>query len=235
MRTTQGSILQSLRTVQLFLETNASQLGDVNASGARQDLDAAIVELSGHVVTQAGSTLAAMGLTQRQYALRRVLLRDHMAPIAKIAQAKLPPTPEVAPLRMPIGKPTIERLAALAQGMAKAAEPYAAVFIAAGMPADFIAQLTAAVDPMVAAMSDRTQTRGSRRGATSGLQDTLSSGRKIVHVLDAFMKSALKDNPSLLANWDVVKRVRVIPSRPTPAAAPAPTPTPTPAPVPSTP
>jgi hypothetical protein len=234
MRTSQGSILQSLRTVQSFLEANDSQLGDVNKTGARQELDAAIVELTDHVATQTGSNLASMGLTQRQYSLRQALLRDHMAPISRIAQAKLPPTPEVAPLRMPVGHPTIERLASLATGMAKAAEPYTTVFVAAGMPADFIAQLNAAAAAMVGAMSDRTQSRGSRRGATSGLKTTLASGRKIVHVLDAFVKSALKDNPNLLANWNLVKRVRIIPTRPAPGTTP-PTTTPATPPAPTTP
>jgi hypothetical protein len=98
--------------------------------------------------------------------------------------------------------------------MAKAAEPFARVFITAGMPADFVAQLTAAADALVTAMSDRTHTLGMRRGATRGLEVTLSSGRKVVHMLDAFVRSALKDNPSLLANWNLVKRVRIVAPRP---------------------
>jgi hypothetical protein len=157
-------------------------------------------------------------LTQKQYALREALLRDHMAVIVRIAKAKLTPTPEVAPIRMPRGRPTVERLSAAANGMAKAAEPFAAVFIAAGLAADFIAQLTAAADALVASMSHRTQSQGSRRGATTGLQATLIAGRKIVHVLDAMVTSALQGNPALLSNWNSVKRVRITPTRPnTPA------------------
>jgi len=50
----------------------------------------------------------------------------------------------------------------------------------------------------------------------------------LVHVLDAFVQTALEDNASLLASWDVVKRVRRIASQPkapvaavTPIATPA--------------
>jgi hypothetical protein len=78
---------------------------------------------------------------------------------------------------------------------------------------------------MLAAIGDRTQSHGQRKGATTGLKVTLSRGRKIVGVLDAFVKTALKDDPALLADWDVIKRVRIIPTRPTaeePAVNPAP-------------
>jgi hypothetical protein len=68
---------------------------------------------------------------------------------------------------------------------------------------------------MTGAISERTSNRGRRSGATVGLKERLSAGRKIVHVLDAFVKSALKDDPSLLRNWNLVKRV----PRPTGRAA----------------
>jgi type VI protein secretion system component VasF len=61
---------------------------------------------------------------------------------------------------------------------------------------------------MVELGTTRMQSRGLRGGATSGLRQRLSAGRRIVHVLDAFVKSALKDNGPLLANWNVVKRVQ---------------------------
>jgi len=70
-----------------------------------------------------------------------------------------------------------------------------------------IGQLTAATDAMTGAISERTSNRGRRSGATVGIKERLSAGRKIVHILDAFVKSALKDDPSLLRNWSLVKRV----------------------------
>jgi hypothetical protein len=160
------------------------------------------------VSDQTGSALASQGVTLKQHTLRRALLRDHMAPISRIARSDLPQTPEIEPLKMPRGRPTIERLSAAAFGMAKAATPFAGVFIAAGLPADFVARLDAAADALVVFLSDRAQSRGKRSGATKGLKSQLASGRKIVRILDAFVKSALKDDPALLANWNAVKRVR---------------------------
>jgi hypothetical protein len=221
--------------VETFLDAHADRLADVVKTGARQKLSDAITALDTHASDQSGGLLAAQGATQKKDSLRQALLRDHMAKIARIAAADLPSTPELEPLRMPKGKPTAEKLAALAAGMANTAEPYSSVFIAAGLPTDFIAQLKAATDAMTGTIAERTSSRGRRSGATVGLKQKLSDGRKIVHILDAFVKSALKDDPALLRNWDLVKRV----PRPTGRSAPSPaqsSPTPqTPGPGPSTP
>ena len=54
--------------------------------------------------------MTSRGTTQKQYALRKALLRDHMSAIARVAKADLPPTPEVDAFRTPAGKPTVERI-----------------------------------------------------------------------------------------------------------------------------
>lgn len=207
MQTEQGNMLQSLRTVQGFLYDNAAKLAGVVSTGASKKLDEAITELAGHASDQTGGALAAKGSTRKQKALRVALLRDHMAPIARIARAELPQTPGIEPLRMPRGRPTVEKLAAAATGMAQTAEPFAEVFISAGLSADFIAQLRGAADALLLSLSERSQNRGRSKGATTGLKAKLSAGRKIVHVLDAFVKSAAKDDAALLTNWNMVKRV----------------------------
>ena len=226
MQTTQGSVLESLQAVQTFLTDNADRLAGVVKTGARQKLDEAIAELTTHAEEQQGSHLAAQGNTQEKRNLQLVLRRDHMAPIARIARAELPPTPAVEPLRMPKGRPTVARLAALADGMANAAAPFADTFISAGLPTDFIAQLRAATTALVAAVAERNQNRGKRGGATTGLKQKLGRARRIVHVLDAFIQTALKDDQVLLSSWNIVKRVRRNTNRPaTPAAPPATPPT----------
>jgi hypothetical protein len=133
MRTVQGNMLITLRGVQSFMNDHAPRLPDVLKSGARQDLDDAIVALSAHQSVHEGHSLAAQGATQRHQLLRTALLQDHMAPIARIARAKLPHTRELAPLRVPRGRPTLARLVGAARGMAEAAAPHAAVFTAAGL------------------------------------------------------------------------------------------------------
>src|SRR5450759_1255183 len=190
-----------------FLEANASQLAGVVTTGTKQELDEAIVELEMHVSNQGNTFIAAKGSTQKQVSLRTILLRTHMAPINRVARLKLGDTPELAPFLMPQGKPTTERLAGLANGMADAAIPFTATFIAAGLPADFVPQLKSVVVQMVQSLSDRSLTHGKRKGATTSLKSVLTRGRKIVSVLDAFVRNALEDESTLLANWNLVKRV----------------------------
>ena len=239
MQTKQGSMLQSLLNVEAFLEQNAAKLATVVNTGARHKLAEAIAELEAHATEQSGSATAARGATKLQRALRHALLRDHMASIASIARTELPQSPDIASLRLPKGKPTAQKLHADAYGMAQTAAKHAELFIAAGLPTEFVAQLTAAADAMIAAGADRSNSRGRRSGATKGLKSRLSAGRKIVHVLDTFVTRALNGNPALLANWNVVKRTRRTGTRSASAitttpilASPVPGPTPAPLPVP---
>lgn len=214
MRTIQGNMSQSLRAVQTFLDDNRVSLADAATSGARKKLDEVVEELQTHTAVQTGSDYSARGAINKRVALRRILVNAHMAPIARIAKAALPDSPELESFRVPRGKPTPERLAQAAQGMAAAAEPHTHIFIEYGMPADFIARLGAAAQAMLDAVDDGKQRRGSRVGATKGIAATLTAGRKLVRILDAFVAPAIEHDPALLANWDTVKRVQRVAARP---------------------
>jgi hypothetical protein len=126
------------RSVETFLGAHADKARRRVKTGARQKLTEAITALDLHASDQTGGALASQGATQKKLSLRQALLRDHMAKIARIAAADLPNVPELEPLRMPRGKPTVEKLAAAASDMAKTAAPYADVFISAGLSQDFI-------------------------------------------------------------------------------------------------
>jgi hypothetical protein len=94
MQTAQGTMLESLRSVESFLDAHADKLGDVVKTGARQKLTDAITALDVHASVQTGGALASQGATQKKLSLRQALLRDHMAKIARIAAADLPNVPE---------------------------------------------------------------------------------------------------------------------------------------------
>jgi hypothetical protein len=229
MQTSQGNMLQSLRGVRDFLDAHADKLGTIVTSGSRQKLQLAIVELEEDASIQDGSTRASRGATAASRSRRTILVRDHMTPIARIARADLPHTATFDALKMPKGTPTAEKLAAAAYGMGSTAAPYAPTFVAAGLAEDFVAQLEGAADAMIAAIQLRIQSRSTRKVATTGLASRLSAGRRIVHVLDSFVTTALTDDPALLSGWNLVKRVRRVastPASPAPVAAPTPAPTP---------
>jgi hypothetical protein len=207
-------MLRSLRTVEEFLTANAATLDGIVNTGTRKKLANAITELETTVTEQAGTHVIARGGTRRYRALRLVLIRDHMAPIARIARAELPPAPELSALKMPPQNWKVERLAAAARGMGEAARPYTAAFLEAGLQPDFIEQLDAAANALVQSISDRAETRGRLSGATKDLTATLASARKLVNVIDALVTRALVDEPGMLKHWKVMKRVRRMTTHP---------------------
>ena len=235
MRTHQGNLLESLRNVKTFLDLHADLLQDVVKTGSRDALLQAIADLEGYSNQQAAGTGSARNATKHLTELRKQLIGEHMALIARIARAKLPRTPELANLRMPRGKQSDTKLATAAYEMANAATPFATVFVDAGVPADFPAQLKAAADALIGAREERSMSRVSRVTATKGLHTKLSAGRKVVHVLDVMVRRALKFEPELLAGWNQVKRVSKVTGLPAhgPAPVPTPVPVPTPTPVPT--
>jgi hypothetical protein len=207
MKLTQAHSLETLRAVQRFLDDYDDALPGVSETGARRKLDEIVATLDTHAATQVGAGIAARMSTRMQGKLETVLRRDHMTPIARIARAELPVVPDLAPLRMPRGRPTLTKLAAYAYAMAEVAERHRDVFVDAGLPSDFADRLRAAADEMAAARTTRTQRHGDRSAATVGLRHTLSAGRKIVGVLDAFVQTAVADDSALRSSWATVKRV----------------------------
>lgn len=207
MQSRQGNVLHTLLAVRQFFAENGAKLGTVVSTGSIQKLNEAITQLEALVATQGTSDVQAKGATRKQKALEKALVRDHMRKIARIAEAELPATPEVTVLRMPQGRLTVAKLAAAAQGMAGAVGQHAAVFTDFGVTPGFVAELQSAARDMVAAQVQRSQHKGTRGAATTGLKLQLANGRKIVRVLDAFVTSALKDDHATLAAWNSVKRV----------------------------
>ena len=221
METRQGTILRTLRNAQQFIADHAAALGAIVTSGARQDLDASIADLDGHARTQSGQATVARGKTREHHALRAQLLQEHMAPISRIARIKLAKVPNVQALRMPRGKPTSETLVAAAKGMADAAAPYAAIFTNAGLAADFREQLVTAADAVLLPVTDRAQHTAKVKGATSGLRTRVVTARQVLHVLDALVRIAVKDDRALLDAWTGVSTVPRLAVPSAAAAAPA--------------
>ena len=153
MQTAQGNMLLSLDAVDTFLDEHATELASVVVTGARQRLKTAIADLATFRSNQSGGALIAKSSTQSKAGLRKVLTRDHMAAIARIAKSELALAPEITSLRMPRGRPTIPKLVAAAEGMAKGAAPYISVFTDNGLPKDFIDQLNASATSLLVSAS----------------------------------------------------------------------------------
>lgn len=210
MQTTQGYVLESLWNVKAFLESNADKLGDVINSGAKAELLRTIDELEAHSNEQTAGAGTVKNATKIAQARRFTLLRDHMAVISRIGRAKLPHTPELATLKMPHGNPSTAHLVEAAYQMANSAEQNASIFVAAGLPEDFAAQLKAAADAVIDARQQRSIAQVNRTVANEALNAKLAAARKLVNVLDAMIRTAIRSDPTLLPGWKQAKRVSKI-------------------------
>ena len=221
METRQNNTLFALTNAEKFIARNADKLPAVATTGMRTKLSNLIVELQHNAVGQGVSSLHAQSITQKHRQLRNVLVRKHMNPIAAVAAAELPHTPELAPLRKPGARFSAANLALAAAAMAQTAASFSDVFIAAGRPADFVARLRSATEAMTEARHDRSLVLGNRIGATSALASSLSAARKVLRAVDSFVRESLDGDPQLLRDWNAVKRVKRLAVFATPAAEPA--------------
>jgi hypothetical protein len=218
MRARQGSVLETLRRVQKFLDTSREVLKPLEQSGARRALDQSIAQLSAHAVDQAAGLVGSKGETARQRAFRVALRTAHMRPIATIARSQLRSVPEFASLQLPDARRTSITQVTAARAMARAATPHAETFVAAGLPTDFVERLLAAADAVETSMLGRNQNRGQRVGATKGLKDEEKRGRQTVKVLDSLVLPALGTTDYLIAEWNSLKKVAAKPGVPARAA-----------------
>jgi hypothetical protein len=92
--------------------------------------------------------------------------------------------------------------------MGKAAANYTPTFVAAGLPADFLAKLQAATDALSDSLALRGHTVSAGAGATAGLDAEAARGRKALKVLDSLVVPIIADDDALLAQWRSAKRFR---------------------------
>jgi hypothetical protein len=233
----------TLRRVQQVLDLHANQVGAVNSSDARKQLDAAVAQLDATVAEQGTRTRDVRGETANVQALSRELRVVHVGPISKYAKSNLTGVPNFTALTPDVHNLSGTRLVEAARAMVGAAEPFAAKFEAAAFPADFLAQLTAAADAVAASVSVRSQKRIVRSGATKQVATALKSGRQAVKSLEALVTRFTDKDPRFAEEWRVATRIVARPgvvNSTNPAAIPAvltatpttvPAPVPTPAPV----
>jgi hypothetical protein len=199
------AVLTTLTRAQHFLDANAQALGTISQTGARKQLDQAVSDLTGALNTQESSQHQAMGETSKQEALRNALFAQ-MRPIARIAVSTLETIPEFSSLRMPTGNPSVIATLVRAKAMADVAAPHLSTFTDAGLPADFLTQLSTAANAVQVSLGIRDDFTGTRVVATSGAVSAGRRGRHAIKVLDALIRRQVAENDDLIAGWVSAKR-----------------------------
>jgi hypothetical protein len=225
----QASRLTALHRMQTYLDTNAADLGTISKSTSRTDLDTAVTGLEQYAAQQAKAEIAAVSYTKAKADARQELRIGHMQPIAAIARKRLGNTPAMQTLALPHKSTSDVGLIAAGTGMADACVQYQQVFLDQQMPADFIAQLQAAVKAVQDAVNAQAQARLDVNEATKGVKAQLSITHTDVKVINGLVVKQLKSQPGLLGAWTNAKRVYAKPgvatgTTTTPAVTPVPVP-----------
>ena len=222
MRSDQSRVLETARHVQGFLDEATASVGPRIAS-ARRNLDDAVEQMTALAVGQTEGRITSAGAAARQKSLRMVLRVHHMKPIAEAAKQLQGAVPELRSLTMPKERLGATRLIVAATAMARAAEPYQALFTEVGLPDDFVTQLLAAADAVNRSIAIRQERLVQRTGATAGLTAQESRARTLFKVINALVVPTLGSDAGLLAKW---KTTRAISPKSTAAIAATPAPPP---------
>ena len=200
--------LDALQRVQAFFSIDAPELARVRASASKAELDQTIAVLRGLAADQSAAVVESTSRTRLKDELRERLRQEYLRPIAAIRAENVYRTPELPEFRLPPKNLSDGEFVAMATAMGDAAERHPALLAREGLPADFVAQLRAALAALSSAMVGRSMAAVGRTGATVGIRVELSRARVLVNVLDALMQQQVRGRPELLEAWNDAKRVK---------------------------
>jgi hypothetical protein len=207
MRKAQQYRGESLRRIQQFLDAHVDVFGQLNASDARKELDAAVSQLSASVNIQLSRERAVRGTMRLQESLERDLRDHHVIPVVNFARGRLATAPNVGALTPSTRSLKGARLVNAARAMAEAAKPYADQFTAASFPLEFMAQLLAAADAVEASIDARGRQRAERINGTAAVETQLKAGRSAALMLEGAVGRLVPRSSALYAEWRGIRRL----------------------------
>ncbi|MFI5311029.1 MAG: hypothetical protein ACHQQ3_07335 [Gemmatimonadales bacterium] len=177
-----------------------------------------------------GINRSVLGLGAEIITLRTDLVSHQMVHVATIARTAIPDVVRMTEaLRTPRVTRKTEVLLSSAEAMAKAGEQYQAQLVAAGLAADFPAQLRGAAASLKSAIDSRGALVATRTGEARKFQEAIVRGRKAVDTVTVLIKRQFKGDASVIDQWMQLRRVPKSGVKQAVASAPAATPATVPA------
>lgn len=212
MKRQQQQVLDSFVRVCAFLDEHPVS-APYSYDHARARLDEAVTLARACAGTQYAAPAMHRSAVARQAALVEEIRITHMRMLVTIARdlTERAVDPNLPPLRMPSGKPGVLDLVHRCDAMIAIARPHAPVFIAHGMPADFLERFADARDGLTELTNVRTTHATDRVHARVELRQQLRRARLAVDHLDAIVRSAFRRDDAVLAAWKSAKRVHRMP------------------------
>ena len=208
----QKQLLETFVRVQAFTVAHPVT-GPLSYGTAPETLNEVVPRIREHASMQLTGRARSRAERHVMARLVRQLRVRHMRPIAAIARAQFgSDSNERMPvaIKMPPAGLGVTRVLQACGSMITAARPFEAVFIANGLPADFLARCTAVRDELEAMLSERAAMVGAHVGARAGLAVEIRRGRNAVDRLDAVVKAAFDGDEETLAKWRAAKRVHQV-------------------------
>lgn len=203
--------IESYQRVQTFLQVRPAP-APATYGEPKQVLDQVIAQLTDHSSGQVVGTRLSQAEMRRQETLVKQLRERHLRPIVAIARASVGDQPGIEKaLRMPATALGVVKLLAEANAIKEAAALYQPTFVKFGRPADFIAQLSAAINAVQLSTIGHAKIIGRKVGSKAGIGQQLRRGRQAVEMLDTIVRIAFEGNDVVLAEWRVARRVRALP------------------------
>jgi hypothetical protein len=182
-------------------------------------------ELEQHGTAQSSSSSAARTSTGAKK-LARDNVRRKMAAISETARVMESTVPGIAAsFRVPSTNGD-QALLSAARAFVVAATPLKNEFISREMPANFLEDLTGAINSYESAFNSKNLNTEIRVTATAAIDAVVERGRELVRELDAIVRNKFRSDAATMAAWESASHVERSPRRK--AGTPAPLPPPTP-------
>ena len=212
MNRQQKQVMDSLVRVRAFLDAHPTT-GTLSYASAREMLEDVVQRTREYAGAQLSGRELSRAEVRRQADQISLIFDRHMRPIVTIARSQIAPESDVglpAALRMPRMPIGPTKALAACDGMIEAARQFEAVFIANGLPTDFLAQFVSARDALERVMGERATQIGTHVTARAGLQVQLRRGRRAVDRLDAIVRASFRGDFTTLSAWRGAKRVHLV-------------------------
>lgn len=209
MKKQQQYVVESFIRIRAFVRALPAPDEPALAS-ATESLDRALARLRDVAKRQELGPIEIRASFARQQDLMAALRDQHIRPLVAIARATVAPTDDPGVqglLHTPKAKVRAATLLGLCDGMLQTLPPFAPLFIARGMPDDFLERFRAARDALDASIRERAAAWLMRSMATRELRDCLRTCRLATDQIDARIRATHRRDEPLLRTWRQVKRV----------------------------
>ena len=213
METRQRQVVEAFQRVRTFLDEHPAK-GTLSYTSALAMLDDVIEKVRSLASMEYRGREVSRAETRRQAEQLQVLVDEHIRPIVTIARAQIESQSDVglpAGLRMPSLPLNPSKAVTVCDGMLEAARPHEVLFVANGLPADFLAQFANARNELERLTGGRATQVGAHKAARSGLPVQMVRGRRAVERVDAIVRASYRRDPGVLGAWRSAKRVQKTP------------------------